>query len=91
MAYIQTEDSRVARETTTRGLVATNAAELHRHRNSRNMTKRLIQQRLISEAKTQALEARVARCESILAELALNTSFPALTTSPDLVDNKSRE
>jgi len=91
MAYIQTEDSRVAREITTRGLAAVNAAELHKHRNSRNMTKRLIQQRLVAEAKSQALEARVARCELLLTELTSHTSFPPLTTPPDFVDCKSRE
>lgn len=69
MSYVITEDPRVARDTTSKGLVATSVGDLKRHRTSRNASARLVQQQQTSALKFHQMDARMDRCESILQEL----------------------
>ena len=89
MAYVQTQDPRVARETTTGGLVATNTAELFKHRSSRNMTKRLIHHRQLADLKAKDFESRLDRCESLLAQLSQHVT--ALTHTEIPVPRRSED
>ncbi len=69
MALVQTDDSRVVRDTETRALLATDMQELYRSRRSRSTAKQVQQQQQNTEAKFNSIDGRLDRCETLLCEL----------------------
>lgn len=74
MALVQTDDSRVVRDTNNRALLATNVDELHRHRRSRATLKQLKDNQSDTDAKFNHLNGRLDRCETLLTELVQHLS-----------------
>lgn len=74
MPYVQTEDSRMVRDIDSKGLVATNIAELRKHRATRSAAEKLLNQKEHSEQRFKDMDARLDRCESLLHELVRHVS-----------------
>lgn len=74
MSFIPTDDPRVSRDPYSHALVATNMAELQKHRANRNFTKRLLQQRETTDEKFRQMDERLDRCEIMLQELVHHVS-----------------
>lgn len=84
MAIVQTDDTRVVRDTETRALLATDTAELMHKRHSRQRTKQLLKQTQTVDDRFHMMNARLDRCESLLYELVqhlstLTTKYPGST------------
>ncbi len=66
---VSTEDTRVARDVTSTGLVATNVHDLRKSRIARRAARQTQQQQRELDRQFAELRARVARCEELLATL----------------------
>lgn len=69
MALVQTDDSRVVRDTDTRALLVTDMQELYRARRARSTAKQVQQQQKDADAKFNSIDGRLERCETLLCEL----------------------
>jgi|APGre2960657444_1045066.scaffolds.fasta_scaffold24376_2 hypothetical protein len=69
MALVQTDDSRVVRDTDTRALLVTDTQELYRARRSRLTAKQVQLQQQNAEAKFNSIDGRLEQCETLLCEL----------------------
>lgn len=77
MALVQTDDSRVVRDTNTRALLVTDTQELYRARRSRSTIKQSQLQQQNAEAKFNSIDGRLERCETLLCELIQHLSVLA--------------
>lgn len=87
MALVQTEDTRLVRDTENRALLTTDASELRRHRHQRHKHTQLTERQHQAEERFAAINNRLERCESLLYELAQHLSTlvsrePRISTDP---------
>lgn len=74
MALVQTEDTRLVRDTENRALLTTDAIELQRHRHQRSKHAQFINRQQQAADKFDAINNRLERCESLLQELSQHLS-----------------
>lgn len=74
MALVQTEDTRLVRDTENRALLTTDASELRRHRHQRSKFKQVSHQQQQADERFAAINHRLERCESLLYELSQHLS-----------------
>lgn len=78
MAYVQTDDPRVVRDTSTRALLATDREQLRRHRQQRAAAKQSLDRQAQHEKQVEerfaSLNGRLDRCETLLHELVQHLS-----------------
>ena len=84
MAIVQTDDTRVVRDTNSRALLVTDASELLHKRHSRQRSQQLVNQSRVVDERFSMMNARLDRCESLLHELVqhlstLTTKYPSST------------